>query len=134
MLILDSLHPAVYPEMKTVLRTYHPIPSMQLDEFSKKNLQDAPRMKAQLKGCHLPSDAENPPDSLAEVIRRAVSIYTLPFMAVSLTVYLLQTVLNWKPPACVVSCIFLLYNEWTVSTLSIQKPPQCSLKAILCSE
>lgn len=85
---------AFYPEMKTALRTYHPIPSMQLDDFSKKNLQDAPRMKAQLKGCRLPSDVENPPDSLAEVIRRA-------------------TVLNWKPPACVVTCIFLLYNEWT---------------------
>lgn len=64
---------AVYPEMKTILRTYHSIPSMQLDDYSNKNLQDAPRMKAQLKGCHLPSDIDNQPDSLAELIRRAVS-------------------------------------------------------------
>ncbi|KAK9897574.1 hypothetical protein P389DRAFT_58571 [Cystobasidium minutum MCA 4210] len=85
---------AFYPEMKTILRTYHSIPSMQLDDYSNKNLQDAPRMKAQLKGCHLPSDADNQPDSLAELIRRA-------------------TVLQWKPPACVVTCIFLLFNEWT---------------------
>lgn len=62
----------VYPEMKTVLRTYHSIPSMQLDDFTSRNLQDAPRMKAQLKGCCLPLEENNLPDSLEQVLQRRV--------------------------------------------------------------
>lgn len=65
---------AVYPEMKTVLRTYHPIPSMQIDEYTKKNVQDAPRMKSQLKGCVIPQEEQNMPVSLAEVVRRGASL------------------------------------------------------------
>lgn len=38
-------------------------------------------MKAQLKGCHLPSDVDNQPDSLAELIRRAVSQVVLALLA-----------------------------------------------------
>lgn len=87
---------------------------MQLDDYSNKNLQDAPRMKAQLKGCHLPSDVDNQPDSLAELIRRAVSQVVLALLVATAHKYALQTVLHWKPPACVVTCIFLLFNEWTV--------------------
>ncbi|EJD46236.1 hypothetical protein AURDEDRAFT_87453 [Auricularia subglabra TFB-10046 SS5] len=41
---------AFYPEMRTVLRTYHPVPALQKTDG---NLQDAPRMKSVLKGCLL---------------------------------------------------------------------------------
>lgn len=40
-----------FPEMKTILRTYHPIPSLQThDAQDYKQLQDAPRLKSILKG------------------------------------------------------------------------------------
>lgn len=40
-----------FPEMKTQLRTYHPIPSLQTDDTQDyKQLQDAPRLKSILKG------------------------------------------------------------------------------------
>jgi Ino eighty subunit 1 len=37
---------AVFPEMRTALRTYHPVPSLQMTDD---NLQDAPRIKNCLK-------------------------------------------------------------------------------------
>lgn len=45
---------------------------MQIDEYTRKNLQDAPRMKSQLKGCFIPQEENDLPTSLAEVLRRAV--------------------------------------------------------------
>lgn len=47
-----------FPEMKTILRTYHPIPSLQThDSQDYKQLQDAPRLKSILKGA---SEADEP--------------------------------------------------------------------------
>ena len=46
---------------------------MQLDDYTKRHLQDAPRMKAQLKGCALPQDGSEVSATLAEVLRRGVS-------------------------------------------------------------
>lgn len=39
--------PIVFPEMKTAIRTYHPVPALQKTNGS---LQDAPRLKSILKG------------------------------------------------------------------------------------
>lgn len=61
---------AVFPEMKTALRTYHPVPSLQKTDG---NLQDAPRIKNCLKAALLPSEAQgNPPTSLGDVIEKLV--------------------------------------------------------------
>lgn len=49
---------------------------MQLDEFTRKNLQDAPRMKAQLKGCANPQEVDKLPDSLYEIVHRGVSRFS----------------------------------------------------------
>jgi len=47
-----------FPEMRTVLRTYHPIPSLQTqNDQDYKQLQDAPRLKSILKGaCEGPDE------------------------------------------------------------------------------
>lgn len=62
--------------MKTALRTYHPVPSLQKTDG---NLQDAPRIKNCLKSALLPDEMrDGPPTSLAEVLERLVSnIYSL---------------------------------------------------------
>ncbi|EPQ28972.1 uncharacterized protein PFL1_03262 [Pseudozyma flocculosa PF-1] len=52
---------AFYPEMKTVLRSYHPIPSMQNNENTRRNMQDAPRMKSLLKAVLLDHERASAP-------------------------------------------------------------------------
>ncbi|KAF8633910.1 hypothetical protein AX15_001097 [Amanita polypyramis BW_CC] len=47
-----------FPEMKTAIRTYHPIPALQKTEG---NLQDAPRIKHLLKASFLVGDGNAPP-------------------------------------------------------------------------
>ena len=61
----------VLPEMRTALRTYHPVPSLQKADA---NLQDAPRIKNILKACSLKDEAAtNMPVTPAELRARAVS-------------------------------------------------------------
>lgn len=60
---------SVFPEMRTALRTYHPVPSLQKTDG---NLQDAPRIKNILKSCLLPTELQNMPATPAEVLSRAV--------------------------------------------------------------
>ncbi|KAH9944523.1 uncharacterized protein BXZ73DRAFT_87405 [Epithele typhae] len=51
---------AFFPEMKTALRSYHPVPSLQKTDG---NLQDAPRIKNCLKASLLPFEFKTPPPS-----------------------------------------------------------------------
>ena len=58
--------------MKTALRTYHPVPSLQKTDG---NAQDAPRIKNCLKSALLPSEVKKPPPSNPqEIIARFVCI------------------------------------------------------------
>lgn len=60
----------VFPEMKTALRSYHPVPSLQKTDG---NLQDAPRIKNCLKAALLPFEAKgNPPSTPTAIIDKAV--------------------------------------------------------------
>jgi hypothetical protein len=60
----------VFPEMKTALRTYHPVPSLQKTDG---NAQDAPRIKNCLKAALLPSEAKGvPPSSPEEILEKGV--------------------------------------------------------------
>ena len=69
--ILTPLCCVVLPEMRTALRTYHPVPSLQKADA---NLQDAPRIKNILKACSLKDEAAtNAPVTPAELRTRAVS-------------------------------------------------------------
>ena len=60
----------VFPEMKTALRTYHPVPSLQKTDG---NAQDAPRIKNCLKAALLPSELKAaPPSTPDEVLTKLV--------------------------------------------------------------
>jgi len=59
--------------MRTAMRTYHPLPVMQLHEYSKRNLQDAPRLKSQLKAALLPQEHKDAPETLVGIANAAVS-------------------------------------------------------------
>lgn len=62
----------VFPEMKTAIRTYHPIPALQRTNG---NLQDAPRIKHILKSSILDSEQANTPSIPAEILARVVRVY-----------------------------------------------------------
>ncbi|KAJ8520919.1 hypothetical protein ONZ45_g2309 [Pleurotus djamor] len=60
-----------FPEMKTAIRTYHPIPALQRTNG---NLQDAPRIKHILKACTLnDGDSKTPPSTPSDILERAKS-------------------------------------------------------------
>ncbi|TCD67006.1 hypothetical protein EIP91_000626 [Steccherinum ochraceum] len=61
---------AFFPEMRTALRTYHPVPSLQKTDG---NLQDAPRIKNILKSCFTHEERQNPPVTPADVLARSRS-------------------------------------------------------------
>ncbi|KLO10122.1 hypothetical protein SCHPADRAFT_907169 [Schizopora paradoxa] len=83
---------AFFPEMKTALRTYHPVPSLQKTDG---NLQDAPRIKNCLKAALLPSEARgSPPTSLGDVIEKLRN--------------------GQRPPTSIVNLIFIMSNQTTL--------------------
>ncbi|KAF9535825.1 hypothetical protein CPB83DRAFT_753362 [Crepidotus variabilis] len=57
-----------FPEMKTTIRTYHPIPSLQRTNG---NMQDAPRIKHILKTSLLDGEGKSPPATPGDVLSRA---------------------------------------------------------------
>ncbi|KAJ9094173.1 hypothetical protein QFC19_008023 [Naganishia cerealis] len=61
---------AFYPAMRTVLRTYHSVPSLQKTLATRKSLQDAPRMKNALKAIRVSNEPVELPTSLSEVLER----------------------------------------------------------------
>ena len=68
--LLIHLSPSVFPELRTQLRTYHPVPPLQKTDG---NLQDAPRIKNILKDCFLPSEGKGVPSpSPTEILSRLV--------------------------------------------------------------
>ncbi|KAI0321682.1 hypothetical protein OF83DRAFT_1192785 [Amylostereum chailletii] len=59
---------AFFPEMKTALRSYHPVPSLQKTDG---NVQDAPRIKNCLKAALLPGEQKKPPPATpADILAR----------------------------------------------------------------
>ncbi|KAM0746471.1 hypothetical protein T439DRAFT_384196 [Meredithblackwellia eburnea MCA 4105] len=85
---------AFYPSMKTALRTYHPVPSIQTDEASRKDMQDAPRIKGILKACFLDWEVSDTPTVLKDVAKKSAS-----------------PALTRGPPTTVVTAIFLMFAE-----------------------
>ncbi|MBW0463353.1 hypothetical protein O181_003068 [Austropuccinia psidii MF-1] len=82
---------AFYPELRAYMRTYHPIPCLQKDEYCQTNLQDAPRIKTMLKTCVLPFEPNKDSDSLMSIAHRSAQGY--------------------RPPTTVVNLIFELFNN-----------------------
>lgn len=56
------------------MRTYHPLPTMQMHDYSRQNLQDAPRLKSQLKAALLPQESKDAPETLAGIAYAAVRV------------------------------------------------------------
>ncbi|KAF9480041.1 hypothetical protein BDN70DRAFT_878070 [Pholiota conissans] len=56
-----------FPEMKTAIRTYHPVPSLQRTNG---NMQDAPRIKHILKTSLLEDEAKAPPSTPSDILAR----------------------------------------------------------------
>ncbi|KAG9314535.1 hypothetical protein JVU11DRAFT_5333 [Chiua virens] len=80
---------AFFPEMKTALRTYHPVPSMQKTDG---NAQDAPRIKNCLKAALLPSELKSmPPTTPEEILEKSRA--------------------RELPPTSIVNLIFVLANH-----------------------
>ncbi|KAI0004205.1 hypothetical protein BJV74DRAFT_763494 [Russula compacta] len=88
---------AFFPEMKTALRSYHPVPSLQKTDG---NVQDAPRIKNCLKAAFLPGEQKSaPPSTPADILARAKAGHI--------------------PPTSVVNLIFVLVNYSSVSGQSL---------------
>ncbi|GAA6051226.1 hypothetical protein JCM3770_005880 [Rhodotorula araucariae] len=85
---------AFYPNMRTALRTYHPVPSLQTEETSQKEMSDAPRIKGMLKGAVLDHEVSHPPTTLKDVAKKSASGEVLR-----------------GPPTTIIEAIFLVFNE-----------------------
>ncbi|KAF8845263.1 hypothetical protein BDN67DRAFT_961559 [Paxillus ammoniavirescens] len=80
---------AFFPEMKTALRTYHPVPSLQKTDG---NAQDAPRIKNCLKAALLPLELKSmPPSTPEEIIDKSRA--------------------RQLPPTSIVNLVFVLANH-----------------------
>ncbi|GHJ88286.1 hypothetical protein NliqN6_4688 [Naganishia liquefaciens] len=75
---------AFYPAMRTVLRTYHSVPSLQKTQATRKSLQDAPRMKNALKAIRLSTEPTELPSSLEGVLSRLHAGHIPPTSVVNL--------------------------------------------------
>lgn len=75
---------AFYPAMRTVLRTYHSVPSLQKTQATRKSLQDAPRMKNALKAIRLSTEPTELPSSLEVVQARLHAGHIPPTSVVNL--------------------------------------------------
>jgi len=92
---------AFYPQMKTALRTYHPVPSLQTEEVSRREMSDAPRIKAMLKMAFLDWEVNNAPTTLKAVAEKANDPH-----------------LTRGPPTTIIEAIFLVFQETGVCSLS----------------
>ncbi|KAI0036678.1 hypothetical protein K488DRAFT_40692 [Vararia minispora EC-137] len=93
---------AFFPEMKTALRSYHPVPSLQKTDG---NVQDAPRIKNCLKAALLPSEAKDPPGPPANISAIQAKLKS-----------------GQVPPTSVVNLIFVLTNNSAVSGVQAISP------------
>ncbi|KAF9650671.1 hypothetical protein BDM02DRAFT_3111704 [Thelephora ganbajun] len=79
---------AFFPEMKTALRSYHPVPSLQKTDG---NLQDAPRIKNCLKAALLPFEARGTPPSTPNAILENAAAGQLPTTSVVNLIFVLSS-------------------------------------------
>jgi len=115
---------AFYPEMKTILRSYHPLPSLQKSENTRRNMQDAPRMKSLLKAVLLPSERPGPPGGSGTASASAKHEEGTDTEEVPTDVAEVARRLRRErhPPTSVVTLIFLLTQQST-DIMSMHFPP-----------
>ncbi|KAF8640482.1 hypothetical protein AX17_000145 [Amanita inopinata Kibby_2008] len=94
-----------FPEMKTAIRTYHPIPALQRTEG---NLQDAPRIKHILKASLLTEDGSTPPTTPQDIMARLSD--------------------GKKPPTSITNLLFVLGNYSIVAQKYFKPTEEFSLQ------
>ncbi|KDN36286.1 hypothetical protein K437DRAFT_260180 [Tilletiaria anomala UBC 951] len=107
---------AFYPEMKTMLRSYHAIPSIQTTETTRRSLQDSPRLKALLKSQQLANEkpgatSGGPPPSAATIAAaRAAQAAGLQEAPATLDELVAERFVKQRlhPPTSIISLVFLL--------------------------
>lgn len=99
---------AFYPEMKTVLRSYHPVPSLQKSENTRRNMQDAPRMKSLLKAVLLPYERPGGASSTASAGAQHDADAATEEVPGDLAELARRLRRDRRPPTSVVTLIFLL--------------------------
>lgn len=115
---------AFYPEMKTILRSYHPVPSLQKSENTRRNMQDAPRMKSLLKAVLLPYERPGPPGGSGTASASAKHEENSDTEEVPTDVAEVARRLRRErcPPTSVVTLIFLLTQQ-SSEVMSMHFPP-----------
>ena len=104
---------SVFPEMKTAIRTYHPIPSLQ---HTNGNMLDAPRIKSILKASLLDSEVKSTPTTPADIIARSVRIAKIILGCQGLTDDFGHLQKNGQTPSTsVTNLIFVLAHQTNVS-------------------
>lgn len=127
-IVAYSTYILVFPEMKTALRTYHPVPSLQKTDG---NAQDAPRIKNCLKAALLPSETKNvPPSTPEEILQKNVcTIFSVrrPVLMRELTQsYTLGC------PSFVYFTIPVLTEQWSAPANECGQPCVCFSKPCCC--
>ncbi|WFD25440.1 RNA helicase [Malassezia nana] len=112
---------AFYPEMKTILRSYHPVPSLQQSENTRRNMQDAPRMKSLLKAVLLPHERPGGSGTASASARHEQGTDTLEVPG-DLEELARRRRHQARPPTSVVTLIFLLANQAS-DVMSMHFPP-----------
>ena len=113
---------AFYPEMKTILRSYHPVPSLQKSENTRRNMQDAPRMKSLLKAVLLPYERPGGSGTASASARHEEGEDTLEVPG-DLDELARRRRTQNRPPTSVVTLIFLLANQ-ALDVTSMHFPAQ----------
>lgn len=108
----DSFYPAVFTDMKTAIRTYHPVPALQRTNG---NLLDAPRIKNILKTALLENEAAAPPSTPSDISAKAVSLAIVCFLLVNMSIDPMSQRLGFIPSTNVVNLVFVMANHATVS-------------------
>lgn len=109
---------AFFAQMQTVLRSYHPLPCLQVGDNSRKHMQDAPRMKSLLKSVLLPFEkASTGPGSVPisktaqAAIENAVPAHELLELAGNLDEVLSRYRDGHVPSTSVVNLIFIIATQ-----------------------
>lgn len=116
---------AFYPEMKTILRSYHPVPSLQKSDNTRRNMQDAPRMKSLLKAVLLPYERPGPPGgtATASAAARHTPGEDTEEVPGDMSEIARRLRRNRVPPTSVVTLIFLLTQQASeVTSLHFPQP------------
>lgn len=110
---------AFYAQMQTVLRSYHPLPSLQGNDNSRRHMQDAPRMKSLLKSVLLPFEKASVGPAAAPISKTAAAAASSHYVPeqeqIEMSWTLEDVVKRWqegyKSPTSIVNFLFIFCTQ-----------------------